>query len=111
MFECRLAALLRWPAPETLPEYLLASDWRRWERFYEQDPWGEHRSDLRNLASLLNQQNPETDVRMLWPYFPSVEEVDEQIEALEKRKAELPAEHEEKLKEARRRHLESKRGG
>lgn len=84
---CRLAALLGDSEPASLKARTTRESWEIWERFYEQDPWGEVRQDLRMLASLMLQWNPRGEVRMVWPYFVTEEESLEQLAQQEKQLA------------------------
>lgn len=72
--------------------------WDRWERFYSEEPWGELRSDLRALTTVLHMWNPHTEASMQWPYFEQ-DDVDD-AERYEKLQAELAAIGPDKIQEA-----------
>lgn len=83
-------------------DHLTAEQWRGWEKFYEQEPWGDLRQDMRTLAQSLVVTGADTDVSLIFPYWDSSEEMFAKHKELEARTAnpELMA----KLKAARERH-------
>jgi ubiquinone/menaquinone biosynthesis C-methylase UbiE len=98
------------PDVEKLKHSLTYEQWCKWEQFYDQDPWGELRADMRSTAHYLFQQGSE-DVSPFMPYFGETEA--EQIESkkrLEERKAELSQEElAERFRKAREQHFANKK--
>lgn len=95
------------------PDYLLGRlTWQQfedWNRYYEQEPWGDIRADLRASANTLFA--PGSDHNLIWPYFPDEEEMWAKHEALEARRKTLAddPEHQAKLKAARQKYWAEKR--
>ena len=84
-----------------------------WERFYAQDPWGEERQDLRELANELRRRGAE-DIGWFAPYMKTDEELAEecraQKEAMAAKVAELDREAvDAKLEAAKQKHYENKK--
>lgn len=85
------------PDVEKLKHGLTYEQWCKWEQFYEQDPWGDLREDMRAAAMWLMSHGGE-DVRPFFPYFGSDEaeqksdappiDMDEVMQRLAKAKAE-----------------------
>lgn len=76
-----------------------------WEQCYEQDPWGESRADMRGTAHVLAITGNGKDISLMHPYFNDAAEMYEKHKELERKAAD--PEHQAKLKEARRKHIEA----
>lgn len=95
------------------PDYLLpcltAEQFRGWERFYDQDPWGGEREDWRAMAIEITQNDPDTEVTLTYPYVSTDDELEARQEALETRRKQLdPEEVAAKFKLAREKHYAKK---
>jgi hypothetical protein len=104
VFTYKLASLLKVWHPDYLLSNLTAEQWRGWEDFYEQEPWGEQRQDMRTLAQVLTLTGNGRDISLMYPYWPDGDELYDKHKELEAKAAD-PA-HQAKLKEARRKHIE-----
>lgn len=97
------------PNIDRLKHELTYEQWCKWEQFYEQDPWGESRQDMRSMAMLLTQWVKDTETSMIWPYWESDEDAAETFREGQKLLAELGTERiQEALKRGREKHLVEK---
>lgn len=103
MFGYRLAALLGVWHPDHLADHLTAAQWCGWEQYYEQDPWGEDRQDLRAAANTLFALGDCQDIQLMHPYITDSAEAYEKHKEMEARQKD-PA-LQAKLKAAREKHI------
>lgn len=82
-----------------------------WQRYYDQEPWGEIRADMRAMANTL-WHVPGSEVKLMFPYLPDVADVVEGAKALDARK-EIGPELQAKLDAIKAKHAEDvkNRGG
>lgn len=75
-----------------------------WEQAYEQEPWGEFRDDMRNVASVMHLLHQPGQLSLMYPYLTS-ENLDREVQQLQKlqKRAQTP-EHKAKLRAARDKH-------
>jgi hypothetical protein len=88
LFEDMLARTLGYKSAARMLADLTAEEYCRWVQSYSQQPWGEHRDDLRaaantlwHVAGMTRQDPPE----LIHPYFPkeeTPEELDDRIKEL-----------------------------
>ena len=83
-FAFRLCLAIGCPHPDLLP--LTAGQLWDWFIYYAEEPFGDTRDDLRQIAALGVQLGID-DMRLTWPYreeLPSRDELKEEIEQLER---------------------------
>jgi hypothetical protein len=92
---------------------LTAEEFMGWQQAFAQEPWGELRDDMRAAANTLHQLGAGQDVELMGPhYFQNQERLDEEVARLMAMKAKHDtAEHQAKLKAARKAHMEAKKRG
>ena len=96
--------------PNYLLPYLTAEEFRDWEHYETQEPWGDLRADMRGVAHVLAMTNSDQDIQLMHPYFKDADTMFEKHKELSARQ-EDPA-LKAKLKAAREKHREemAKRG-
>lgn len=77
----RLAALLGCAVGE-LPARVGYDEWIEWLAWWELEPWGEPRADLRQSVGIAYQLAPYLPAgrelpRLIWPYYDEAEEIDD----------------------------------
>jgi hypothetical protein len=78
-----------------------------WQQAFEQEPWGDFREDMRAVVTMLHARPGGSETTsMMWPYFPGRDEFEQKVKELQAQEKRLGPAHDEKLKEARRKHLE-----
>lgn len=66
-------------------DHLTAAEIFEWWTLYKDEPWGEHRADVRTIAGLAAGVGSR-DVRLIWPYWEdplTPDELQAEIDALE----------------------------
>lgn len=96
----RVAGLIGCTLAE-LPQRIGWDEWLIWEAWYDLEPWGEWRADLRQSVAIAYQLAPYLPAgrelpAVVWPYYETEEELDlaklqEQLEADQQRWAEWDA--------------------
>lgn len=77
-----------------------------WEQAYEQEPWGEFRDDMRNVASVMYLLHQPGQLSLMHPYLQDTDSLDREVKHLKQleKRAQSP-EHKAKMKAARARHI------
>lgn len=87
----------------------MPADWfNDWKQAYDQDPWGDERNDWRAMALEIVRGDPDTDARLLYPYWEQEEDLEERLAALGKRRAEVTPELAARLKADKEAYLKAK---
>jgi hypothetical protein len=82
-----------WTHPDDMLEEMTASEFKSWQAYYEKQPWGPHRDDIRQevfrrrlIASLFGPTEGQETPGALYPYFedgPTPEEMFAEIELID----------------------------
>jgi hypothetical protein len=81
-----------WIHPDDMLEDMSAREWKEWQAYYEKQPWGPHRDDIRQeafrrrlMASMFGSEGQEVP-GALYPYFdqqPTPDELFEELQRIE----------------------------
>jgi hypothetical protein len=82
--------------------------WHGWERFYQQDPWGEWRHDLRAAINTMEAKGSDAAFNLTWPYIETTHDLEGRADELKART--LTPDLQEKLRKARAQHLKKSDG-
>lgn len=71
--------------PDRLLERLTAAELLSWWTYYQNEPWGEERADLREMA-VIGMTHGSDEFRLPWPYAEPEPDADELLDEFERLK-------------------------